>query len=72
MTDPRDDLRSTAESIRLDAQRVDDLESQKLDLDPADPKVVHLSLQIERVTSALRDKAVAERELSEEIQAEPA
>jgi hypothetical protein len=73
MTDPEEDLRSTAESIRRDAARVQDLESQKIALDPADPKVVQLSDQVERITAGLRDKAVAEREISEEIQAaEPA
>ena len=73
MTDPEEDLRSTAESIKRDAARVHELESEKIALDPADPKVVELSDQVERIAAGLRDKAVAERELSEEIQAaEPA
>jgi hypothetical protein len=73
MTDPEEDLRSTAESIRRDARQVQDLESQKIALDPADPKIVQLSHQVERIAATLREKAVAERELSEEIQsAEPA
>ena len=69
MTDHKEDLRSTAESIRRDAQRVQDLESEKIALDPADPKVVQLSHQVERIAAGLRDKAVAEREISQEIQA---
>jgi hypothetical protein len=73
MSDPEEDLRSTAESIRHDARQVQELESQKIALDPADPKIVQLSHQVERIALGLRDKAVAERELSEEIQAaEPA
>jgi hypothetical protein len=69
MSDPEEDLRSTAESIRHDARQVQDLESQKIALDPADPKIVQLSHQVEQIAAGLRDKAVAERELSEEIQA---
>ena len=70
MADPRQDLQATAESIRRDAELVKTLEEQKTDLDPADPRVVHISKQVERLASALQDKAAAERELAEEIQAE--
>ncbi|MEA2609999.1 MAG: hypothetical protein QOJ75_2242 [Chloroflexota bacterium] len=69
MHDPQDDLRSTEESIRRDAERVKSLEEEKARLDPRDPHVARLSEQIERVTVGLRDKAAAERELSEQIQA---
>jgi len=68
MPDPRDDLRSTAESIRRDADQVRALEEEKLDLDPTDPKVVRLSERIERLTGGLHAKAAAERELGEQIQ----
>jgi hypothetical protein len=69
MRDPRDDLRATEESIRRDADHVKSLEEEKAALDPADPRVAGLSEQVERVASALQDKAVAERELSEELRA---
>ena len=68
MPDPRDDLRSTAESIRRDAEQVMALEDEKTNLDPDDPRVDQLSEQVEHVTSGLQGKAAAERELSEEIQ----
>jgi hypothetical protein len=69
MSDPREDLRSTEDSIRRDAERVKSLEDEKAALDPEDPRVAELSKQIERVTAGLQDKGAAERELSEEIQA---
>ncbi len=70
MSDPRQDLRATAESIQRDARQVATLEEQKTELDPNDPRVVHISEQVERLAVGLQDKAVAERELAEEIQAE--
>lgn len=69
MPDSREDLRSTAEAIREDASQVEELESQKLALDPADPRVVTISERVEQLASALKDKAAAELELSEEVQA---
>jgi hypothetical protein len=67
MRDQRDDLRATEESVHRDAERIQTLEEEKAALDPADPRVDDLSEQVVRVTAGLHDKAVAERELSEEI-----
>ena len=67
MSNPRDDLRSTEESIRLDAKRMQVLEEHKAALDPADPRVERLSVEIERLANALQGKAAAERELALEI-----
>ena len=69
MPNPRDDLRATEEAIRRDADHVKSLEEEKAALDPADPRIAGLSQQVERVATALQDKAVAERELSEELRA---
>lgn len=69
MSSPQDDLRSTEESIRRDAQQVQVLEEQKASLDPADPRVERLSEQIERLATGLQGKAAAERELSREVKA---
>ena len=66
MSNPRDDLRATEHAIRRDAERVKDLEDQKAALDPADPRVSSLSKQVENITADLKNKAAAERELSEE------
>jgi hypothetical protein len=69
MPDPREDLRATEESIHGDAERVKDLEEEKWALDPEDPQVQELSEQVERLSASLHDKATAERELSQDIQA---
>lgn len=70
MADPGQDLQATAESIRRDAELVKTLEEQKADLDPGDPRVVGISERVERIADGLQDKATAERELAEEIQAD--
>jgi hypothetical protein len=67
MTDPRDDLRATEQSIGTDAERLRSLEDEKARLDPADPEVARLSEQAERLTAELKEKGTAERELSEEV-----
>ena len=67
MPHPHDDLRSTAESIRRDAEQVKALEDEKTSLDPEDPRVDLLSEQVERVIEVMHGKAAAERELSEEL-----
>ncbi len=69
MSDPRDDLRSTEESIRRDAEQVKALEAEKSALEPTDPRVAQLSEQIERLATVLQGKTTAERELADEIQA---
>jgi hypothetical protein len=68
MPDAEEDLRSTAEAIKDDADQLKDLETRKISLDPADPAVVELSREVEELTTGLAHKATAERELSEEIQ----
>ena len=68
MPDPSEDLRATEESIRRDAEHVKNLEEEKEALDPTDPRIAHLSEQVERLAIGLKDKATAERELSDELQ----
>jgi hypothetical protein len=68
MPHPRDDLRSTSESIRRDAEQVQALEDEKTSLDLEDPRVDQLSEQIEHVIDDMHGKAAAERELSEDLQ----
>jgi hypothetical protein len=64
-----DDLRATSDSILSDAERVASLEERKQRLEPDDPEVVALSLEIEALSERLRRKATAEREIAEELQA---
>ena len=67
MSDPAQDLRATAESIRQDAATVDDLEREKATLKPGDPMIESLSRQVENVIDRMQVKAAAETELAEEI-----
>lgn len=67
MPNERDDLSATSEAIQADAQHLKDLEAFKNSLDPADPRVVDLSHQIEALIRRIAHEAKAETELSEEI-----
>ncbi len=67
MTDPREDLRATEESILSDAALVMALEEEKMALDPADPRVDQLSVQVQKLAGGIEDKAKVERSLSAEI-----
>lgn len=67
MPDPREDLRSTEESIHEDAETVQQMEREKSELDPTDPRVGELSDRIKDKTAELDDKAAAEQALSAQI-----
>ena len=67
MPDAKSDLRATSEAIRDDAHLLADLEARKLSLDPADPEVDKLSIEIQQLVRTIGHKATAERELAEEI-----
>ncbi len=69
MTNPRDDLRATEQSIHRDAKKIVDLEERKSELDPSDPAVERISDQVQKTAQALSDKTAAEQELVDEIQA---
>jgi hypothetical protein len=69
MADAQDDLRATAESLADDAKQVQELEEKKLEMDPADPRVVAVSHQVESLVDRMAGKAGIEREISEELQA---
>ena len=68
MADAQDDLRATAESLADDAQQVQELEEKKLEMDPADPRMVAVSNQVESLVEKMAGKAGIEREISEELQ----
>lgn len=67
MSELHDDLRSTEESVRRDAERIKVLEEKKSSLDPADDRVPELSEQVERVSNGLREKSTAEREIADRL-----
>jgi hypothetical protein len=69
MTNPRDDLKATEQSIQRDAKKIAELEEQKANLDPNDPAVERISDRVHETAQSLTDKSVAEQGLVDEIQA---
>lgn len=61
-----DDLRATADDLAADARRVAAIEETKARLDPADPKLVPLARESERLTAKMATKAAVETALAEE------
>jgi hypothetical protein len=70
MPTSEEDLRSTQESIRGDAEKLAHIEDEKLARDPGDPRVDDLSEQAERLVHGLKDKTEAQRQVSDEIQSD--
>jgi hypothetical protein len=68
MDDLQEDIRSTAESIELDADRLAAIEDEKKLLDPGDPRLLELSREAELISKRLVPKTVAERALVVEHQ----
>jgi hypothetical protein len=68
-TPSEEDLRATSDSIVSDAERLASLEARKQRLDTDDPELLALSVEAEALTERLRQKARAEREIAEELQA---
>jgi hypothetical protein len=71
MADQLDDLRATSEALEAYAERLAELEERKQRLDLTEPAMAELSREIEILVHRMADKATAERELAEEIQADP-
>ena len=69
MTNPRDDLKATEQSIQRDAKKIADLEGQKANLDPTHPAVEQISDEVGQMAQSLTDKSKAEQDLVAEIQA---
>jgi uncharacterized protein YhaN len=71
-----EDLKTTSAQVSATAERLDQLEVQKRSLPPADPRVIELSDQIERLAASLRRQTAIEGDLTREIRdaaaAEPA
>jgi hypothetical protein len=63
-----DDLRATADDIAADATRLAAIEEEKAGLDAADPRMVELSIEGERLARRLAPKTKAELDLATEAQ----
>ena len=67
MTDAMQDLRSTADDLAADAERLRQIEELKGSMAPDDPRLVDLAEEAERLARHMAAKASAERELAEEV-----
>jgi hypothetical protein len=61
----KDDFQATVEDIAQDARELEQIESEKAGLDPADPRVRPLSTRAEELAEQLHHKTLAERDLAE-------
>ena len=61
-------LRSTAQSIEGDADRLTAIEDEKKSLSADDPRLLELSREAESIAKGLVPKTVAERALAVEVQ----
>ncbi len=71
MSDLESDLKTTAESVRADAARLEAIEVEKLQLDPSDPEMLALSHEAESLARRILPETVAQRELATEASADP-
>ncbi|HEU4672428.1 MAG TPA: hypothetical protein VFS32_05960 [Candidatus Limnocylindrales bacterium] len=67
MSDPREDLRSTEESIRWDRDAIRTLEGERASLTSDDPNIAHLTERIEGLAKRVRAKWAAEGDLLAEL-----
>ncbi len=71
MTDTRDDLRATAESIAADAERLADVEQAAADAAEDAPKLVELNAESEQLIGDIATKGAMQSELVVEAAARP-
>ena len=66
------DIQATAEDVAADADTLQAIETEKSELDPADPRALDLATRAERLARGIVSKTVAERELVVEASEGPA
>jgi len=62
-----DDLAATSDSLREDAQQIDEIEAEKQDLQAGDPRLTTLSREAERLAGQVQTKSRIERDLAETV-----
>jgi hypothetical protein len=67
----REDLTATSESLKHDARRLLEIESEKEELDADDPRLDTLSRSAERLAGDIQHKSRVERALADEGPTEP-
>jgi hypothetical protein len=68
VSNSENDLRATAEDIAADSARLTTIEVDKTGLDADDPRLTDLSAESEQIARRLVPKAVAERQLVDQLQ----
>ena len=66
----QNDLKASAEDLTADAERVQAIEAEKVELPPGHPRAVELAAEAEDLTQAMVDKARAQSALIGEAAAE--
>ena len=69
--DLESDIQATAQDIAADAANLRAIETEKAEIDPADPRALDLAAQAERLAQGIASKTVAERELVIQARQEP-
>jgi len=67
LPDAADDLKATATDLAADAERLKQVEQEKVSLDPSDPRLKELAAEAEAIARELPNKAAAQSELVEEL-----
>lgn len=65
MPEEKDDVQATVEDVAHDARDLEQIESEKAGLDPADPRVRSLSERAEELAEQLHHKTLAQQDLAE-------
>ena len=65
MSDLKEDFHATVENITQDAREIERIETEKADLDPADPEARSLSARAEELAEQLHHKTLAQQDLAE-------
>ena len=68
MSEAEDDLRATVDSITADAARLAEIERQKRDLEPGDPRLLPLSEKAHALAEGMVPKTQAELEIAAELE----
>jgi hypothetical protein len=69
MTDVHEDLKATAEDLIHDAERLKQIEEQKLELRPGDPRLTRLAEEATAIISRMRPKGEAQRQIAADAEA---
>jgi hypothetical protein len=67
LPDAADDLKATASDLAADAERLKQVEREKVSLEPTDPRLKDLAAEAEAIAQELPIKAAAQTELIKEL-----